>query len=386
MEVRRERGKAIAELPGQVRRVNDMVYMVRSQSDPSREYRVVSTPRGWSCRCKDQRKRGIGCKHIWAVRLSYSFRVVAQGEGLAIRPISKRVCPRCGSDDLAKGGRRRNKCATVQRWECRECRMRFVLNLGFKWMHSAPETVASAIDLYCRHLSYKDVADHLWQQRGVRIGRSTVYRWVGKFANLVEKYLLKARPALSDTWRVDDLYLPKRRKMVYLFTMMDDYTRMILAQQVASSKRKSDIQPVFKKAKKYAGRSPTITISDMAQNIGAAWRKEFWENRTPRPRHIQEKPIHIANAGPSKVIHNNKMERLNGDLRARLRPMRGIKRMDTPALPAFRVHHNHVKKHAGLADATPGEAAGIHVEGRNKWLTLIECAAQDAPARPLDNN
>lgn len=37
----------------------------------------------------------------------------------------------------------------------------------------------------------------------------------------------------------------------------------------------------------------------------------------------------------------------------------------------MKVHYNHVRKHDSI-HKTPAEAAGISVEGRNKWKTIIQ--------------
>ena len=43
----------------------------------------------------------------------------------------------------------------------------------------------------------------------------------------------------------------------------------------------------------------------------------------------------------------------------------------------MRLYHNHVRPHQGLPDGqTPGEAAGIIIEGKDKWKTMIQAAAK----------
>ena len=45
----------------------------------------------------------------------------------------------------------------------------------------------------------------------------------------------------------------------------------------------------------------------------------------------------------------------------------------------MRVRHNFVRPHLGLPDnMTPGEAAGIQIEGNDKILTMIQAAAKSA--------
>ena len=51
--------------------------------------------------------------------------------------------------------------------------------------------------------------------------------------------------------------------------------------------------------------------------------------------------------------------------------MRGLKKKDSPCLLLFRTYHNHARRHQSLNDRTPGEAAGILIEGQDKMLAII---------------
>lgn len=88
-----------------------------------------------------------------------------------------------------------------------------------------------------------------------------------------------------------------------------------------------------------------------------------------RTEHIR----HIRLAGD---WNNNKMERMNGEIRDREKVMRGLERKDSPILTGYQLFHNYVRPHMALKGRTPAEAAGIKVEGENKWLTIIQNASQ----------
>jgi putative transposase len=75
--------------------------------------------------------------------------------------------------------------------------------------------------------------------------------------------------------------------------------------------------------------------------------------------------------------NNNKMERLNGEIRDREKTMRGIKTKDTAILQGYQLFHNYFRPHEALDGKTPAEACGIKVEGQNKWKTLIQNASQN---------
>ena len=72
---------------------------------------------------------------------------------------------------------------------------------------------------------------------------------------------------------------------------------------------------------------------------------------------------------------NNKMERLNREIRDREKVFRGLKRMDTAVLDGMRVYYNYTKKHGALKGMTPAEASLIRIDGPNKWKTIIQNAS-----------
>ena len=40
----------------------------------------------------------------------------------------------------------------------------------------------------------------------------------------------------------------------------------------------------------------------------------------------------------------------------------------------MQIHHNFIRNHMGIDNMTPNEKAGIKIEGKNKWITLIQNA------------
>jgi hypothetical protein len=55
---------------------------------------------------------------------------------------------------------------------------------------------------------------------------------------------------------------------------------------------------------------------------------------------------------------------------------RGFKVKDTPIISGYLLFHNYVRPHEVLEGRTPIDACGITIEGRNKWLTLIQNATK----------
>jgi putative transposase len=156
--------------------------------------------------------------------------------------------------------------------------------------------------------------------------------------------------------------------MKYLFALMDDETCFWIAQEVAETKFKHDARNLFQLAKQLSGKKPTTLITDGLQAYNDAYRMEFWTQNKPRTQHIRD--IHFGDSH-----NNNKMERLNGEIRDREKTMRGLKSNDTAILKGYQIFHNYIRPHEGLDGKTPSEACGITVEGKNKWKTLIQNAS-----------
>jgi putative transposase len=72
--------------------------------------------------------------------------------------------------------------------------------------------------------------------------------------------------------------------------------------------------------------------------------------------------------------NNNKMERMNGEVRDREKVMRGLKIATTSILPGYQIYHNYLRPHEALENKTPAEKCGIKIEGGNKWKTIIQNA------------
>jgi hypothetical protein len=74
--------------------------------------------------------------------------------------------------------------------------------------------------------------------------------------------------------------------------------------------------------------------------------------------------------------NNNRMERLNGEIRDREKVMRSLKKDDSPILSGYQLFHNYLRPHMGLDGKTPADLAGINVKGKDKWLTIIQNASK----------
>jgi len=362
LENREQRGLQISKLENQIKRIDANTYTVKSQSNNG-EYRISKDVNGWTCECHDHVYRHVKCKHIFAVEFSLSVR--AEVAIRRIEPINNLTeCIFCGSSNIVGDGVRHNKHGDIQKFYCKDCLHYFTFNVGFERMKHNPQAITSAMQLYFSGESLRNVMKSL-RLLGVEVSHQTVYNWIKKYVRLMEKYVEKITPNVSDTWRADELYIKIKGDMKYLFALMDDETRFWIAQEVADTKLKHDARVLFHSAIRVTGKQPKTLITDGLRSYAIACDQVFDDD----VKHIR----HITLQGDR---NNNKMERLNGEIRDREKTMRGLKRRRTPILSGYQIFHNYIREHEGLEGKTPAEACGIKVEGKNKWLTLIQNASK----------
>jgi transposase-like protein len=375
------KGNQIAQIEGAVERVSEGNYRVHSQRSDA-WYQVFATEKGLNCTCADfvyragipfynASLRKFKCKHIFAVELSYALRQAVERQ-VKIEPVGVQTCLFCSSRNLVKHGLLHNQAGDVQRYSCKDCGKRFTQNFGFEGMRASPQTITQAMQLYFTGESLRNVQKFLRLQ-GVSVSHVAVYKWIRKYVGLMERYLSQITPQLSDSWRADELYVKIRGNMKYLFAMMDDQTRFWIAQEVADSKEHHDARNLFHKSAEIAGKNPRLVITDGLHSYSVAAKKEYQSN------HGHSGAVHVRDITFRGRIHNNKMERMNGEVRDREKTFRGLKNTDSSFFKGYQIYHNYIRPHEALNGQTPADRAGIIVQGENKWLTIIQNASHVQP-------
>ncbi|MEM4378288.1 MAG: transposase [Candidatus Nitrosotenuis sp.] len=391
LEERQTRGLAIVSIAGQIKRINKLHYRVKSQSDSKLWYDVVKQyghnlggreDGRWTCTCPDFRFRSVICKHIHSVLFSTKLRnkIVSEDISQPIvipSPESKPIeCLKCkAQDQIVKDGKRFNKRGEIQKYLCRNCGYRFVVNIGFENAKKNPKVICAAIDLYFKGISLRKVADHIKQFYGVSISDNSVLRWVQKFGEVVAPFVdsLKA-PNLSGIYHVDEMVVHVRKESIdkgnyqWLWNLMDETTRYWVTSKISQRRETEDARAVFQDAKDKTTHTKAI-IHDGLKSYNTAFQKEYYTKKNPRVKNIRS--ISVREQGL-----NSRVERLNGTIREREKVMRSMDKAETAQklIEAFRIHYNFCREHSALGN-TPAEAAGIELElGQNKIENLIKLA------------
>ena len=370
MTDRREKGQQITNKENQIRRLNETHYEVKSQSR-NQTHDVVGTEFGWSCSCEDHYFKKICCKHIHAVEISLKLRKVVK-ESVIIDEVSVSCCQYCKSEKLKKAGIRKNKTHNIQLFQCKDCKKRFSINLGFEKMHASPQVITSAMQLYFTGESLRGVQKFIRLQ-GINVNHTTIYRWIKKYVKMMDNYLSTITPQVGEKWHADEVWIKIKGDKKYLFAMMDNETRFWIAQEVASTKFQHNANNLLKMGKDTAKKVPSVFVTDGLPAYNKAFKEQYApKNFLHKPsKHIKD--IHFKH----QLSNNNIQERLNGEFRDREKTFRGLKKDDSPAIAGIKMYHNFIRPHTSLNNDTPADRAGIEVKGVNKWKTIIENASKN---------
>ncbi len=339
-------------------------FTVRSQTNPSKFYIVSKTYNGLKCECKDHEIRKADCKHIKIVLEIIKNNKCRRDNTFRIMERSKlELCKYCDSGRITKKETRKNKNGTVQIFKCLDCKKRFTANFGFEKKQFDDNIITGSLQMYYSGMSVRDISNH-YQMMGIDVSHMTIYRWICNYSKITSVYLNGIVPRVGDWFRADEVWIKVNGKQNYLFASMDDDTRYWLASDMTDTKFQHNADNLLELTKKQAGKNPRNFVTDGLPAYMKSSKKVFGKD-TNHVRHIHLKGD----------MNNNKMERLNVEIRDREKVFRGLKRMDTAILDGMRVYYNFTKKHGALKGKTPAQASIIEIDGKNKWKTIIQNAS-----------
>jgi IS6 family transposase len=215
-------------------------------------------------------------------------------------------CIRCESEATRRDGQTR---LGGQRWRCTECRRRFTARSTSAFSHHAfpDDLIALAVRWYVRYrLSYADVVEWL-AERGIRVDRSTVYRWVQHFLPLFREAARAHRHPVGAKWRVDETYIRLQGRWTYIYRAIDEDGQVVDA-YFSERRNAKAAQAFFDRALTETGVVPERVDTDKAKCYPPALRAVL-----PAVKHRHSKYL------------NNGLERDHQHFKQRIGSMRGFK-------------------------------------------------------------
>ena len=168
------------------------------------------------------------------------------------------------------------------------------------------EVIVLAVRWYLRYgLSYRDL-EELLAERGVEVDHVTLFRWVQRFTPLLVEAARPCRHAVGGRWFVDETYVKVSGVWRYVYRAVDDNGQVIDV-YVSARRDITAARRFFTRAITAHG-APDEVVTDLAQALET----------------VIEEVARDAFHNTAQYA-NNRVECDHGRLKARLRPMRGLK-------------------------------------------------------------
>ena len=168
------------------------------------------------------------------------------------------TCKWCDSENVSKYGIRDG----VQEYICLSCGRKFNTKDAPYKKQSSVEQIGSALNMFYDGLSFADIARGTGITYNNPVNESTVYRWVFSYTEKAIKVFAQFKPIVSDTWIADETVIGVGGENVWLYDIIDNTTRFLLASRMTSSRRTSDAQQLMESASRRAGKTPKVVITD----------------------------------------------------------------------------------------------------------------------------
>src|SRR5215217_7713790 len=169
------------------------------------------------------------------------------------------------------------------------------------------DVIVLAVRWYlCFGLSDRDV-EELLTERGVEVDHVTVYRWVQRFTPLLAEAARPGRHAVGSRWQVDETYVKVAGRWRYVYRAIDQ-SGQVIDLFVSARRDAKAAHRFFERAIGATKVTPVEVTTDKApvdpavleELLAAAWHR-------------------------TEQYANNRVECHHGRLKARVRPMRGLK-------------------------------------------------------------
>jgi putative transposase len=273
------------------------------------------------------------------------------------------ICKYCQSLNTIRYGKYKN----TQLYYCKDCHSKFKGDDTLFHMKTPAHQVSSALNMFYEGMSIKAISRNLKQEYGNQPSTATIYEWIQKYTQYATDSIKNYKPkSIGNTWIADETVIEIDGNNVWLWDIIDDKTRFLLATRISRSRTTQDAQMLYDKAVRTARKEPDKVITDkLASYLDVNYGKAT--------EHIQGKPFALEN-------NTQMIERFHETLKQRTKVMRGLKNIESAHdfIDGWLVHYNYIRPHTALNDRTPAEASGISYPYKD-WADIT----RHKPSKPI---
>ncbi len=184
---------------------------------------------------------------------------------------------------------------------------------AFRGFRFPPDVIVVAVRWYLRYgLSYRDV-EELLAERGIAVDHVTLFRWVQRFTPILADMAAPARHAVGSRWFVDETYVKVAGVWRYVYRAIDERGQVVDV-YVSTRRDTRAARRFFATTLALHGELDEV-VTDRAPALARAISELF-----PGAFHNTDQ------------YANNRVECDHSRLKARLRPMRGLKTIKTASV------------------------------------------------------
>jgi putative transposase len=278
------------------------------------------------------------------------------------------VCKLCQSSNTIKFGIQ----SGTQMYFCKDCGRKFKNDDSLFGHRVSSSDISSALMEYYSGMSVNDIRRRIKQEKGYEPAQSSIYQWIDKFTNKAVKYYSQFKPEVGDIWIADETVINVDGKDVWLWDIIDEQTRFLLASKMSYTRTTENAKTLFELAKNRAGKNPKVILTDKLQVYPDAMTQVFGANAV----HIQSSPF-------MKQDSTRKIERWHETLKERTKVIYGLKDANSALafVDGFLVFYNFMRENKGIDYKTPAEEAGIKYDVKD-WVGVTRL---DEPSQPFIN-
>ncbi len=289
-------------------------------------------------------------------------------------------CPNCKAENIKKDGLRiTENRGKIQRFKCRECSKRFVLDDGFFRMRNSPLKITQSVDLFYRGASTRGVQGHLAMFFPHNASNVSVYNWVIKYSKMISKFTNKLKLRVGQEAQTDEIEYHRRKsdkaklgaEKNFFIDSIDTETRFMISAEYMKTRSCRDIKAVMNRIKDRTGEQVKVMTTDGWNAYTNTIKKVFgYNNKLGKYNVFHNRNVCIKDEGN----FNHPIERLHNNIRARTKTMRGFHGSISSAnaiLKGFEVYYNFINKQQAIKCCPYELATDLKLTQNNKWLELI---------------
>jgi transposase-like protein len=235
-------------------------------------------------------------------------------------------------------------------------------------MKTPTDEISTALSCYYEGMPITAIQRQLKQEYDHSPSTATIYEWIQKYTQYAIDSARQYSPKnIGNTWIADETVIEIDGQNAWLWDIIDDKSRYLLATRISRSRTTQDAQMLINKAIKVAGKSPKVVITDKLASYLDVYYGESAEHRQGRPFQLEDS--------------TQKIERFHSTFKQRYKIMRGLKNIETAHdfINGWLVHYNYLRPHEGLNGETPAEVAGVDYPYKN-WADIIR---KHKPSKPI---